>query len=398
MAARPVLALSLSVAIWGAARAWGSVDTSGPHTRIAAEITHLDAQSRNDVIALHELLNESIRARPADPYFYRVGASIASRTGEGDPMRWLNHALKRGPTHAPTHMLAAQLLHQRGKLQQAMLELRLVVESAPPLTAKATGLALGWTRDFDTLLRMVPYGADGAPVLASLARGARGPLGGQLSEASLRRAESAEAHLVRALRLLAALEQRRPPCSEERERCLDAIDYDSERALAIEPTSWEAPRLWAQSLAIRGGPAAAEALLAKICSTSRERERCQALRADYGFQAGHARAQAAAKAVLGAACARGKANCASTADDLRKLSATHGFDHLTLTYARRAASEVPTAARWVATAEAALRVGRSSLCLEALRKAKAEGVADVTLAEQIRSLEIRALDQTYARE
>jgi len=177
---------------------------------------------------------------------------------------------------------------------------------------------------------------------------------------------------------------------------LDAIAYDSERALALQPKSAESLRLWAQALALRWGPAEADRLLKQKCQALAAPTNCLELRLEYGFQASPASARAAAEDMLSSVCAEGRAKCASTADTLRKLAVERGLDNLAVTYARRAAEEEPTTVRWVAAAEAALRTGRTSLALDAVRKAKGGGAAAPALNERIRLVERQALSEAHA--
>src|SRR5690606_36018360 len=67
------------------------------------------------------------------------------------------------------HLLIAQVVAARGGMSQAMLELRLATEQQPGLSRVAAGMALGWSRRFEDLIRATPSGREGIPTLDAMA-------------------------------------------------------------------------------------------------------------------------------------------------------------------------------------------------------------------------------------
>lgn len=398
-AAQMTVCVALCTGVFSAAVLWGRFDGQHYQTQVHEAYLRVDPQSPRNVQTFWRLTEEAIRARPADPYFYRLGALAAMQVGGNAPvLRWMNQAIMRQPTYGPTHLLAARALDRLGFRNQALLELRLAVEHGPHLKRTVTELALEWTRDFTALLRAVPAGADGVPMLLELARVEEGRLGDQLLDESIKRRETADAHVLRGFRLLANARGKKPPCAYSQDHCLRSVKHHGERALALAPRSSPALSLWGTLLDVRHGPLEAEKFFRKKCPELGMDEYCLSHRVHFALRSGPETTRDAAADMLNTVCPRGRADCARVAEDLANRTTRRGFKHLAVTYLRRAAKEAPSPARWVAVAEAACGLGSLSVCLQAVREAKAFATDEPTLRAQLASFEERAWAQISARE
>ena len=127
----------------------------------------LDVRSL-DVGAFKSTLRAAIGRHPADYFFPLAGAMMAERAGENS-IPWIQRALKRGPYVGRTHLVLADILSRRGVQNQALLELKLAATYEPNLVGDSAIIAVRTTRVGDQLLRAVPDGADGLPMLDALA-------------------------------------------------------------------------------------------------------------------------------------------------------------------------------------------------------------------------------------
>jgi hypothetical protein len=119
-------------------------------------------------------LSAALHQYPADAYLLMMGAHAWR---ESDPARALSFAslaLERDPKHGPAHLFVAEQLWSRGAQRQAMLELRLAIESWPILLAEVTQRIAAWTRDPELIQRAVPEGTIGVELLSRLERIRRG--------------------------------------------------------------------------------------------------------------------------------------------------------------------------------------------------------------------------------
>ena len=75
-----------------------------------------------------ELLREAVEVHPEDPTFAVLAAIDATERRDGVAFRWLNRAMVLAPGWSTPHLQAARTLASLGRLDQAMLELRVAAE------------------------------------------------------------------------------------------------------------------------------------------------------------------------------------------------------------------------------------------------------------------------------
>src|SRR5258708_38790964 len=97
-------------------------------------------------------------------------AGVMLAVGGGETrVAWLQRALERGPYVGRTHLVLADLLSRQRVENQALLELRLAVEYEPSLVRAAALIGVRTSTDGSRLLRAVPDGSDGLPMLDAIA-------------------------------------------------------------------------------------------------------------------------------------------------------------------------------------------------------------------------------------
>lgn len=115
-------------------------------------------------------LRQAILRHPAEPYFPRLAAMAAWKSGIENPIPWINHALSRGMSAGRTHYLLGGYLTSLGKRAQALMELRMAATYDPSLSGNVAKLAVRLSQSEDELLRCVPDGSAGARLLTTLAK------------------------------------------------------------------------------------------------------------------------------------------------------------------------------------------------------------------------------------
>ncbi|HEX2880525.1 MAG TPA: O-antigen ligase family protein, partial [Polyangiaceae bacterium] len=119
-------------------------------------------------------LSAALHQYPADAYLMMMGAHAWRGSDSARALRFASLALERDPKHGPAHLFVAEELWSRGARQQAMLELRLALESWPILLSEVTQRIAAWTRDPELIQRAVPEGTIGVELLSRLERIRRG--------------------------------------------------------------------------------------------------------------------------------------------------------------------------------------------------------------------------------
>jgi O-Antigen ligase len=184
---------------------------------LAGRYNVLEKGDSNSLSELWTATLKEVEAHPAEPYFFRLGALLAWRSGR-DPMPWLQRALERGPSLGRTHLVVARVLAARGGIKQALLQLRLAGTYDPALTPVLAQAAATWTTDYELLVRAARPGAVGVPMLVAIAKLL--PVTDSVRERLLLEARARDASQKLPLLLLAGeavrqLEQRGPQCEGE---------------------------------------------------------------------------------------------------------------------------------------------------------------------------------------
>ncbi|MCC6557921.1 MAG: O-antigen ligase family protein [Polyangiaceae bacterium] len=356
--------------------------------------------------ALLAALRAAMRRHPADPYFPLVGAASAWASRAGSPIPWIQRSIERSPRNGRAHLLLAEVLGERGATVQALFELRLAAEDDPDLAGQVARQAVRRTRRVEELLRAVPEGAAGAPVLAAMA-------------GLLLRAEDREARLACAQESVA----RRPDgigarwavadallgaiaAGEEAARCArglragcgEEIEAQAREIERIDPASYFAADVRARWLLLDGRAADAEKLLEGACSRVKERVPCLKLRVRAAAAASPpSRLGAAAKDLSNAACT-GPAACAEASSWLGDLMEQRGDWGAAAQHHERAVASEPTEERWLKLADAASRARAHAQAAEALERVqRMRGGHDPEIKRRIDEERARAVSNMLGR-
>jgi O-antigen ligase len=220
-------------------------------------------------------LREALERRPAEPYFFLVGA-LGEQSVRGDAMPWLGRALERDPRRGETYVVLARELARRGARVQALEALRHAMSYDGAQAVRARALALTVSQDPREISRAAAPGPDGASFILWLAQAAPFELKWKLVELSAERAPRDREVLTAQGALYAeALRARKPPCDEAgRPQCFTRLRTI---VVALEgrlSPSIEAAELRADLLMSEGRTAEAVALLTARCGTVEVRARC----------------------------------------------------------------------------------------------------------------------------
>ncbi|MFO0569279.1 MAG: O-antigen ligase family protein [Polyangiaceae bacterium] len=403
---RFALAVALAVPILGLSAVFGrhdvGADRAWVHSLYAGGDGARDADRRID---LRRALRESIMRHPADPYFPLVGALVAWRANDANPIPWLARTLERGRGNGRAHLTLAEVLAARGKRGQALLEVRLAAESDPSLVAFAATAATSWTRRLDELAATVPDGPTGAVMAETLASLLLRP-----EERSTRRAllhialardpERIAASVAMAEELLVELsssgDEACVPISQS--NCIPAIEGHARVVERKDPRSSAAPRLRAKLLSAMGRSREAEALLAERCASVTDRAPCLWARVLVAAEVKPpAELPSSIKQYL-SACCTGAEDCARATTAVGDLEVSRGELNSALGFYRRAAGEASSEALWLKIADVASRIGEHAQALEALeRVSHIRGKLDAELDARIQRERAAALGDPSGR-
>lgn len=366
---------SCAAALVGAAAVWGAPTVDGARTMVERQLEA--ANTTTAVSRLRRSIREQLSRFPADPYFSRLGALVAWRTRQDDPIRWLNHSLSRDMTNGRTHLLLARVLVQRKVQHQALLHARLAVEHDPMSIGPAASIAVKTTQDFEQLARAAPRNVSGSKMLYEMALRLRKPEQREVRTRCLREAIKRNPQLIRArVRLardqLAVLSEDNPegPCSgKRRARCVAEVEAMATKLASLTPHTSAAVEMRARLMMVQGDPAAAARLLEQRCLRYDDPVGCLKVRVEAAMAAGSETLIASAvEALTHEACPPAK-RCAAVESWLGDRMAERGDWRAAMQHYQRSARQVPRAASWRKLADAASRAGKRGTALMAAREA-----------------------------
>jgi tetratricopeptide (TPR) repeat protein len=369
---RAVLLVAPGILLWVLSAVDAPTDARAERREIHRAYQALDSGKASEVSKLRSELHAVMSRLPADPYFARIGAVVARRAGDSDPMPWIQRALERGLNQARTHLVLAQVLHDRGASLQALFELRRTAELDAALTSEVGDLAAAWASEIDELERAAPADARGSAVLVAAAR--RIPRA-DLRERALRAALQRDRASTSALRELARLLQRNLETGEcpSSNPCADEALAAARAWSTAEPSAAEPLECEAHVLRKLGRPAEAALTLERRCPSLVEREhvRCLLARLDLARRLpdpDRGELSQLATTTAREAC-RQLPNCANTllsiGDTLREANL---LPEALLTY-EQAVQQQPTAGALLRVAEVAVSLGRYSKAESTLTRA-----------------------------
>lgn len=302
----------------------------------------------------------AMHRHPAEPYFPRMGASLAWQGRKENPMPWIELALERAAMSGRTNYLLALILAERGLKEQALLELRIAADYAPVLAERAGALAVKLGQDPAWLRRVVPSGRNGAPVLVSLAihlpDGQTRAQDAFLEEATARDPDFVEAHSMLVDQLLAALENpdESSRCTgADAARCAGVVISHCDALERLRPDS-PAPLVFKGRAYIdTGRPLLAAQKLSTQCQRFTDRVACLEVWLEAAATAHDTKlAMQAAKQLELDGCA-GQHRCASTYESIADALHRAGDENASLEYYEKAARLEPEPERWRRAADAA---------------------------------------------
>jgi tetratricopeptide (TPR) repeat protein len=371
---------------------WGWHPVAADREELHELYTEDGAKREPARVELRRRLKAAMLAHPAEPYFPLLGGLVAWVGRDDNALPWLERTLERAQLNGRAHLLLAQVLAARPAESQALFELSLAVHDDVGLAYSAAQMATRITQSYEELLRAVPRGAAGAPMLEACAgilgaaadRGTRVQL---LRESLSRDAGRAGPHVALAYDMLAQIAQgdKSDVCSGDRRRaCLSEVQEHARAVEAVDMDSSEADRLRASALEVDGRADEAERLLGERCPKASDRVQCLYAQAAAAAKIKTPeRVGAVVKEMVVAGCAS-SAQCAQTNTYAGDLLAGRGEWGGATTHYERAVREEPTEARWLRLADAAGRSGAHARAADALEKvAKLRGGGDDALRRRI---------------
>jgi tetratricopeptide (TPR) repeat protein len=246
-----------------------------------------------------ELLTRSLTRYPGDAYLLRIKAAVATRDNSPDALSWVNNALLRAPSDARTHLLLAQVLLSRRRIEQALPSLRLAAmdRTLHPEIAHLVGV---WAPA--RLIDAAPEGAFGATLLRLVAGNRAGADRIALLEAAERRAPDDVATVVELTQArLRRASAEKLPC-EVSSACHRDLAAAVERAIRLGAPPSQTRVLRALLLALSGDNAAAFELLLAQCERSPEGRTCLQVLVELGNAVGHQEFERAVSVFLDSVC------------------------------------------------------------------------------------------------
>lgn len=327
----------------------------------------------------YERVATMMSRHPAEYYFPLAGAVIAERAHD-NPMPWIQRALERGPTIGRTHFLLAMLLAGRGAKNQALFELRLANEYEPSLAGPTSAVAFAWTHDPGTLLRAVPDGVAGIPMLeastsAAMVAGLFDVVLALDEEMLARDPTYRTAHMqVAEIRLRQLVQD----TCDDRVTCEEQI---TQHARALDDPSDSTSDQYLARLAIyESDPANARRILRAACQKPGALSGCLALLA--GVEEPDAVPHVLDRFV-GVSCATAEL-CAEANSWVANFQAGRGALAQAYGAAVRAARSAPTDERWLRAADLAEAAGLRAEAVHALQEvALRHGGGDPALKQRI---------------
>lgn len=368
--------------------------------RLETLLANTDMAQPSSVNAFRAQLRQAGLAHPADPYFARLGAVVALRAKDDNPLPWLDRALEQGLTNGRTHLLLARVLGSWGKVQQALLELRFAATYDPDLASAVAQGAMSLTRDADWLFRAAPQGEAGARVLAGMARLTTAPAEDALALRLLREAMARAPYDVDAVAGLARFElahlgssNSEGPCAgSARQGCIDEARSHAATLVRLAPNSPAGAEVGAKLRMLLGDHAGAVAFLKQTCPKVEPARRCQLLLLEATTLTGDMKVAAAlARSVASAGC-HDMSDCGQLYAAVAGIFLRANERDLALAYLEQAATEDPSDARWLKVANLAADLGEHARAASALGKVqRSRGRADAALLRRIEQERLRAV-------
>jgi tetratricopeptide (TPR) repeat protein len=387
------LSLSLAALVVGGLLVW----SGARHGRQSVETDRAWLRDRLATDASWPSFRGDVRRvmlrHPAEPYFPRLAALAAWKSGTENPVPWIGYALGRGMSAGRTHYLLGGYLASRGKKGQALLELRLAVGYDPTLSSSVAKLALQVTDQEDELARCVPEGPAGVRLLTALAKnlGARNP---RLTNSFFRQAierdpTATAARLALARRLLDDVDAQAPACADPSVCLKEASDLLRDASAS----SADLVRLKARVLIAGGNPQDAVRLLAEECRRLDRSLPCISAWIDAAKRARDGKALHQAVIALQSEDCGAVNRCSIVLWAAGQAALALGDTESALQYLEHAASAEHSTARWLEVARLARQSDQPGRAAGALAHAKAIDPANPALNTELDSVRHATIEQ-----
>jgi hypothetical protein len=152
-------------AAWLLAAAFSRFPVTQERSTLSAEYEALDVRRPGARQAYRERLRAAMLRHPGEPYFPLLGALVAYRAGDQNPLPWIGRALERAPVSGPVHLALGEIVARQGSLAQAMLHFRRAAEYDGTLLAAAGRRAALRAPSVELLMQAVPDGQRGEDML-----------------------------------------------------------------------------------------------------------------------------------------------------------------------------------------------------------------------------------------
>ncbi|MEO8903137.1 MAG: O-antigen ligase family protein, partial [Polyangiaceae bacterium] len=399
-AARGLAVVALAFVATGLAGARGVGAVSTDRLQLQSEYTRL--ASKDDVVAIAALrqdLRAAMLRHPAEAYFPRLGAVLALRVGDVEPLPWISAALRRWEGDSRAHWILAQVLQKHGLLAQALLEARLAVEKDPELATVVGSAVAHWSTRLEDIELVALPGRPGAQVRLSAANALAATTYPELRGQLLGKAVAqdplfAPAQWAFAQELLRLGEAGVTP---------DLLRATLARATALDritPGSADGSMIRLRLYTLTDQPTLAVSALSERCPTldQAERVRCwwALLSAAAGHQWAKRVAETAAQHYAKAACAV-EDTCAPALSQAGDVMGTLGDWDLALGYFEQAVARDPTVTNLLRVADAATMLQRFSIAMHALSAVGARAGGNSALAARVEAQKQAILREAMAK-
>ncbi|HVW28575.1 MAG TPA: O-antigen ligase family protein [Polyangiaceae bacterium] len=371
---RAGLALAMSALILGAIQ-WGRHSAYDDRRLLSSAFRQLSPEDEEDARLLLGKISDSVMRHPADAFLPLLGAITARHVPGTRPVRWLGWALERDMMSGHGHMAAAYFLLKVGAIDQAFVELRTAAKLDPSLQSRAADWAVRYAREAADVMRVVPDGQDGIPMLIALSASPR--LAAQrfdlLEMATERDPSSMTAQTLAAHAFLEALENQNTTVCHfaQQASCVERLNRHILAIAHLAPRDAMATEMTARMLAATGRATEGRALLSSNCSTFLAPAHCWQTRITLAQdQMADLALQDAIRAYYATACTTDE-ECIRASFWLGGALETRGDFMGALEYYNRALRAGGDDARtWLAIARAARSAGQLRRAADALRRAQ----------------------------
>jgi hypothetical protein len=353
------------------------------------------ASGSKDSALILPTLRAAMLSHPGEAYFPLLGASVASRSGRDDPLRFLGRALERSPLDGNAHLLLGSVLAQRGSRRQAMLHWRMAARYDVTLRDGALERIGALARNEADLLSAFPNGRAGGELLADACPKLYPALRVTCTREVVARQSTPEARRALVEALITSVEGKHSPC---RDSAAEACSREADQLLSgLErgqvARDWRLAPLRARLLTLRGEPGRAAGLLIESCPASSDARECSKQAFELSRRARDVPTLSAAADRYASLACGNPSRCAATHEAIARAFSELDAWGLAVTHFTTAAKEEPSADRFIQAAGAAAELGSRSTVTMLIARARRLGSLSDTQQAEVRRVEERLRDR-----